>query len=133
MIPYPGKQSEAYFLCLRAGEKVYSTAVDILTGDDIWRYWDLVDKADYEESAAFVGFDVFRSVHYTQADSNNTIDGTWVRTWKFTKERGWFVKSRLSGRGFLDAQRFDIQRNSSTASRLSQRMIISIGQQLGFN
>ena len=65
-------------------------------------------------------------------DTSNGVNDTWDRTWKFSEERGWLVKSRLCGCGFLDTQRFDVQRHSSTASRLSQRIILSIGQQMGF-
>ena len=97
----------------------------------MYEHWPLVEEADYEEITAFVGFDCFQCTHINQAESNNIVDGTWVRKWKKVGN-SWIIKSRLCGRGFLDHQRFDIQRHSSTASRLSQRMILSIGQQLGF-
>ena len=134
VIPCPGREkSHAFFFCLRTGEEIYATADDILSEQDIYNHWRLVEEADYEEITAFVGFDCFKATHVSQADSDNVIDGTWVRKWKHTKDHGWFIKSRLCGRGFLDRQRFDVQRHSSTASRLSQRMILSIGQQMGLD
>ena len=54
------------------------------------------------------------------------MDATWVRRWK-NAANGWIVKSRLCGRGFLDSQKGLIQRRSSTASRLSQRIAASLG------
>ena len=38
----------------------------------------------------------------------------------------WIIKSRLCGRGYLDRQKNDVMRHSSTASRLSQRLLCSL-------
>ncbi len=38
----------------------------------------------------------------------------------------WIIKSRLCARGFLDKQKQDIMRHSSTASRLSHKMACSL-------
>ena len=38
------------------------------------------------------------------------------------------IRSRLCGRGFLDNQKWAVDRHSSTAARVSQRMIVSICQ-----
>ena len=61
--------------------------------------------------------------------TNNSVDGTWVRRWRKTVVDGvevWVIKSRCCGRGFLDRQKNFIQRHSSTASRLSHRMICTL-------
>ena len=51
---------------------------------------------------------------------STVIDATLVREWKFdVKPKEWVIKSRRCGRVFLDKQKYDIQRHSSTASRLS--------------
>ena len=61
--------------------------------------------------------------------NGNLIDAVWVRRWKYDPKLGRkVIKSRLCGRGFLDKQKFDIQRHSSTASRLSQKLVVSVAQ-----
>ena len=72
---------------------------------------------------------VFACQAKRQMETRNVIDATWVRKRKYDHKAGKRqIKSRLCGRGFLDKQKFDIQRHSSTASRLSQKLIISTAQ-----
>ena len=48
------------------------------------------------------------------------MDCLWVRVWKNGE-----IKSRLCARGFFDRQKQLIEKHSSTATRLSQRIICS--------
>ena len=99
-----------------------------LSESDIINYWPVVEKADKAELDAFIQHKVFSCKHYTDMESGNVMDATWVRRWKLSDGQ-WIVKSRLCGRGFLDSQKSVIQRHSSTASRLSQRIALSLGMQ----
>ena len=92
---------------------------DTLTEADIARHWDKVEKADREEATSFIQHKVFKLE--ARSAASNVVDGTWVRRWKGNE-----VRSRCCGRGFLDRQRQDIDRHSSTASRLSHRLAVSL-------
>ena len=68
--------------------------------------------------------------------SFHPVDAIWVRKWKFvvldngTKVR--IVKSRLCARGFLDSQNQEITTRATTASRLSQRLLVALSAIFGF-
>jgi hypothetical protein len=132
---------------MRTGEAVmygdataYSLQSDLILDDEeIANNWQLVEAADQKELQAFVTHKVFgvaavkqRSQQcYTSGKPYNEVDGTWIRKWKLTHANGkdvWIIKSRLCGRGFLDKQKWDVQRSSSTASRISQRLAVSLAQ-----
>ena len=59
--------------------------------------------------------------------TRNIVDGTWVRRWSNRKTRT--LKCRLCSRGFLDKQKASIDKLSSTASRLSHRLALSLAVQ----
>ena len=44
----------------------------------------------------------------------------------------YIIKNRMWGRGFLDGQRLDLQTRSTTATRLSQRLVINLSVVFGF-
>ena len=89
VLPAPNRDhSEAFFFCLRTGEQIYATADDILDENQMYEHWPLVEEADYEEITAFVGFDCFQCTHINQAESNNIVNGTWVRKWKRQETHG---------------------------------------------
>ena len=134
-----------YFWCLlsvtllllrrtpRRSEAFSVTDSLILTDDDLAKHWHLVEAADRKELAAFVKFKCFRARHRLEMVNTNELDCVWVRRWKAsTNSDGtttWIIKSRLCGRGFLDKQKLDIDKHSSTASRISQRIAIFIAVQ----
>ena len=93
--------------------------------------FDEVQKADRAELIGFARHKLFKVQDTMYADSSwNMVDAVWARRWKSVmNESGqmvWIVKSRLCGRGFLDNQKTIIQRLASTASRISQRLLISL-------
>ena len=61
---------------------------------------------------------------------DNVVDGVWVRRRKDRKKG--IIRSRCCGRGFLDRQKTCIDRHSSTASRLSHKLLCSMAMQLDF-
>ena len=126
-IEAPIQRPRAFFFCLRTGEAYTATqAADILTDKDLVDNWPAVEAADRVELEAFVKFKVFEAKHSSVVENDNCIDAVWVRRWKWITgpdgRRVRIVKSRLCGRGFLDRQKYSIDRHSSTASRLSQRI-----------
>ena len=129
VIPGPWKKSQAFYFDLETGEAIFAQSDDILTEAEIYEHWDKVDEADRIECRSFIDNDCFKARHTNQLGNNNIIDGTWVRRWKKTynskNEVIWIIKARMCGRGFLDAQRHSVMRHSSTASRLSQRLVAS--------
>ena len=102
-----------------------------MTEEDIHCYWPLVDEADRVELTAFVKFTCSRARKAERGD--NTLDCVWVRKWKFIQipdgTTQWIIKSRLCGRGFLDKQKLEVNRHSTTASRMSQRIGVSMAVQ----
>jgi hypothetical protein len=101
------------------------TSDDILTPDEIWEFWPLVEEADKVEIKSFVVHKWFRLQPRNKFGTENRLDGIWVPRWKDRKKR--LIKSRMCGRGYLDKQKHYIDRHSSTASRLSHRLAISQG------
>ena len=63
-------------------------------------------------------------------NATNEIDAIWVRRWKDRKLK--IIKSRICGRGFLDRQKTQVLRHSSTASRLSHRLALQLALQYGY-
>ena len=113
---------------MRTGEAMLQMD-SALNDSDLQAYWPLVEAADKSELDAFIEHDVFAAVHASSISTGNVLDAVWVRRWKRQGDGSWIVKSRLCGRGFLDSQRHAIQRHSSTASRLSQRLAASLAAQ----
>ena len=108
-----------------------STTSDILTQADVEYYFHShVEAADRAELQSFVNEKVFKLIYADQADQR-PIDAVWVRRWKLSNGV-WIVKSRLCIRGFLDPQRHLVSTRSTTASRLSQRLVLSISALMGF-
>ena len=111
------------------------TEVDNLTEEEIYENWQLVDKADRSELEQFVTERIWKFKRV--ADAKNIIDAIWARKWKWycppngTKERR--VKSRLCARGFLDAQGKSLTTRAPTATRLSQRLLVSLSVIFGFS
>ena len=127
VIPGPWHSETCFYFDMRTGEALtYAVGGDmVLTAQDLEEHWELVCEADRAEILQFVEFNVFELAAKQNAGTN-IVDATWVRRWKWcTTTKRWIIKSRLCGRGFLDKQRYDVQKHSATASRLSQRLLCS--------
>ena len=70
---------------------------------------------------------VFRKVPLADLpDEVVVVDATWVRKYKLMPCGKMKAKSRLCARGFLDPQKQELPTRSTTATRLSQRLILSV-------
>ena len=116
---------------LHSGKAFGVTDALILTDKEIAMHFAKVDAADRKELEAFAKFKT--CIARKAENLSNIIDCVWGRRWKQAKlsdgATEWQVKSRLCGRGFLDKQRFEVDKHSSTATRMSQRMALSIATQ----
>jgi len=137
VIPGAFRHSQCFWFALATAECFSVSSSDVLSQADVATYWPQVEQADRDELKNFVTHKVFSAKRYDRERMSNTIDMTWVRRWKRTQDMSgktvWVVKSRLCGRGFLDRQKQDVHKHSSTASRLSHRLLCSIGVQTGFS
>ena len=98
----------------------------LLSESEIYKYFDLVNQADLEEIKQFVKFEIFKPQHVSEIKvmkGLNKVDCVWLRKWAV---KGVKVKSRLCARGCFDRQKKYIDKHSSTASRLSQRLACSM-------
>ena len=90
------------------------------------KIWPLVEEADRLEVEQFVQEAAFEKVHRLAiTDDMVVIDARWVRKWKKLADGKKKVKSRLCARGCLDKQKSLLTTRSTTATRLSQRLLLS--------
>ena len=92
-----------------------------LTDDEMVKYGHLVHAADHKELKSFIDHNVFKTT--TRQPGDNVVDCVWIRKWKI---KGKMVKSRMCARGCFDRQKWLIEKHSSTATRLSQRLVVSL-------
>ena len=100
---------------------------DTLTEGDVLRHWPLFETADCEELRQFIDQNIFKKVWLGDLEEGTTVvDATWVRKFKRLPNGELAAKSRLCARGFLDPQRQELPTRSTTATRLSQRLVVSV-------
>ena len=100
------------------------TATDNIEEHQVADIWPQVEEADYKEVGQFVTENAFRAVRRDELGSDCAIiDAIWVRKWKKAPS-GRIVKSRLCVRGCHDPWKHELSSRSSTATRLSQRIIL---------
>ena len=102
---------------------------DVLTEEQAVKHWAEFEMADFEELKQFHGQKVFVKVRIDEQPSDVVfVDATWVRKFKRNapgSSKPFKAKSRLCARGFLDPQKSELPTRSTTATRLSQRIIMS--------
>ena len=124
---WPGKHQETVFADLLYGE-VYKTDddVDNIAEDEVYSIWPLVEESDAAEIKQFVDTCSFRKMHINSLTAETVlIDSVWIRKWKRVPAGDRRVKSRLCARGCFDSQKELLSTRSTTATRLSQRMLLS--------
>ena len=124
---WPGKRQETVFADLLCGE-VYKTDddVDNIAEDEVYSIWPLVEESDAAEIKQFVDTGSFRKMRINSLTAETVlIDSIWIRKWKRVPEGDRRVKSRLCARGCFDSQKEVLSTRSTTATRLSQRMLLS--------
>jgi len=122
------KQDAPAIACLRTAKiyKVDDETKNIEEDSITAELWDQVDAADRAEIAQFVNEGAFKKIHKNQITAEMTVvDARWIRKWKRHPDRSLRVKSRLCARGFLDQQKGELTTRSTTATRLSQRILVS--------
>ena len=98
---------------------------DNLSEADMAKYGHLIYAADRKELEAFITQKVFAVEKRRSLEKGaNCVDCLWIRKWIIV---GKSIKSRLCARGCFDKQKYLIDKHSSTATRLSQRLVISQG------
>ncbi len=96
---------------------------DTLTAEELREHEREVIEADRSEIASFLEHGIFK-LQYLRYAEVNPMDCVWIRKWKWKNGKR-IIKCRLCVRGFLDPQKTQLGRHSSTATRLSQRMVAS--------
>lgn len=95
---------------------------DLLTPQEVEENHALVTQAIIDELKTWQSFDCF--TQQKRREATNLIDTKWVYKWK-VKGGKRFIRARLCLRGFRENQVDDQNNSSPTASRLSQRLLVS--------
>lgn len=101
------------------------TNTDDIGEEDVYSIWSQVEEADKKELLQFVQEGAFKKRHVDSFRDEVIIDARWVRKWKIMANGQRQVKSRLCARGCLDRQKDLLTTRSTTATRLSQRLLLS--------
>ena len=126
LVAWPGKVQQSFFVDLLNLETFkVDTDTDNIPESDVYPIWNEVEMADAKEIGQFVGTKCFKRVHLSTVTSDTVvIDAVWVRKYK-RKDGKVIVKSRLCARGCFDPHREHLTTRSTTATRLSQRLVLS--------
>ena len=126
LVIWPGKVHQSFFVDLLNCETFkVDTDTDNIPESDVYEIWDEVETVDAKEVGQFVDTKCFKRVHLSSVTSDTVvIDAVWVRKYK-RKDGKVIVKSRLCARGCFDPHREHLTTRSTTATRLSQRLVLS--------
>ena len=127
LFTWPGKKHEELYASLDTGQ-IYKVddETDNISEDEIYDIWQQVEEADAAEIKQFVETKSFSKSHRSFLDEDTVlIDAVWVRKWKRYPDGSRRVKSRLCARGCFDRQKDLLSTRSTTATRLSQRLLLS--------
>ena len=130
----PWLSGQYFYMDCITGECYLREAVasDALSKQDEKTFAKEMWEADHKELESFVREKVFKKIWHQDA-TTRPIDAVWVRRWKKDPSTGKYtIKSRLCIRGFLDPQKSLVSTRSTTATRLSQRLLLSISALMGF-
>eukprot|EP00435_Cladocopium_sp_Y103_P056006 s391_g18.t1 len=122
------KSNHEVLACIRTAH-IYKVDEETNTFEDheiTPEMWPQVDEADSNEIKQFVDEKALKPIHRLQiTDEMVTIDCKWVRKKKRYPDRSIRIKSRLCARGCFDSQKSQLTTRSTTATRLSQRILVS--------
>lgn len=127
LVTWPGKHYSTFHVDLQDGLAFkVDTETDNIAESEVYKIWDQVEEADRKELLQFIETKSFRKVLMnTLSEDTVVIDATWVRKWKRKGDGSLVVKSRLCARGCFDPHREHLTTRSTTATRLSQRIVLS--------
>ena len=126
LVHQPGSRLRHVHLDLAHGGSYLSLTDELnIKEEELADLWPLVEEADAKELAQFVQEKAFEKVLLEDILADTVvIDGIWVRCWKY-KQGKKILKSRMCARGCFDPQKQELSTRSTTASRLSQRILLS--------
>ena len=121
-LPHANEVVEIRFYESHTRKAVIDRSDDLLTKDELVQHADAVVQATLDELKTWQGFNCFQ--RRSKSEAPCVIDVKWVYKWKYVKgERR--IRARLCLRGFKETGA-DFQSNySATASRFSQRLLVS--------
>ena len=130
-IPGPWRAPCCFYVdALRGSCYRVDDTLDYLTADDLVTFEADVRAADEKELSAFVKHKIFEPQPLHRA-RKRPCQRIWVRRWNWStgmvqgrQVRKRIIKSRLCVRGYLDPQKWQLSRHSSTATRLSQKILV---------
>ena len=130
-----GKKQEVLYADVRTWQIFRVDAdTEVLTEEELAQHWEAFEKSDFSELKQFVDENALFKMHISDVSSEMVIvDCTWVRKFKRNPDRSMKAKSRLCARGFLDPQKSSMPTRSTTATRLSQRIVVSLAAALGLD
>ena len=128
LVEFPGKGPKNFYVDVLNGEMYkVDDETDNITEEDCWGIWPLVEQADAAEIGQFVETKSFKKIHRQSLEEDMVIvDAVWIRKWKRMPDGSRKVKSRLCARGCFDTQKDLLSTRSTTATRLSQRLLVSL-------
>ena len=104
---------------------------DALTEEQLSKCWESFELSDFAELKQFIDENAFFKLHVSEVtDEMVIVDCAWVRKFKRNPDKSMKAKSRLCARGFLDLQKSSMPTRSTTATRLSQRLLVSLAAAL---
>ncbi|CAK9062838.1 unnamed protein product [Durusdinium trenchii] len=128
LVHQPGTRLWRVYVTLNQGGSFLSLSEEmVIEEDDLASIWSVVEEADEKELRQFIDEKAFTKIPLSDViDDPNVviIDGVWVRCWKIKLGKK-IVKSRMYARGCFDTQPMELATRSATASRLSQRILMS--------
>ena len=132
-LPGPWQKRTNFYMSVLTGQcfRVDQETAN-LTDRDLAELWPQVEAGDRKELESFVTHDVFQLMKKTNAWTS-VLDAVWVRKKKRQPDGTLVVKCRLCIRGFLDPQKWFLPTRATTASRMSQRMLLSIAALMGWD
>lgn len=133
VIPGPKHGANCFYMDVLTGkcfDAAYHTQDD-LTEEQAIKHWTEAEEANRKETKQFLDEHVFRKKYFMDINIE-AIHAIWVRKWKQLADGTIIVKSRLCVRRFLDPQQSRTPTRSTTASRLSHRLFMSLCALLDF-
>ena len=120
--PMADEHAELRFYEAHTRKVVIERSDDLLTQEEIRLHASEVTQAIIDELKTWQGFKCFK--RRPRAEAPCVIDVRWVFKWKFVKEVR-KIRARLCLRGFKESGSDDQSNYSATATRFSQRALVS--------
>ena len=121
-IPQVGEHAEIRIYNTHTKKTIIQRDDDILTPEEELEHSQEVVQAILDELKTWQGFQCFE--RQKRSEARNVIDVRWVLKWKI-KQGKRFIRARLCIRGFKDTGSDQDVNTSPTATRFSQRLLVS--------